>query len=252
MKLSSLCNKLCYITLGVLGCLLSTKIFDEHIFLRDFYVYYTNLTNYLCLGVMIFCFVKEYKIVKSKINGNAAPPINYSSEHPFAGMQVQIHDYNTSSTRTSKLTSTIFTSAILIFVTFVVYNMWLADYSLNNYFFSLYNMLFHVVLPIWFIIFALSLTPKISLFTPIYAFIVQSVYILFVFVRSLIIKGAPARIIYPYFFLNFETLGFWGSIKWLAYMFVLTCACGYGLILINKLIWMIKSRKNLNKNLQKK
>jgi dolichyl-phosphate-mannose--protein O-mannosyl transferase len=45
------------------------------------------------------------------------------------------------------------------------------------------------------------------------------------------------RVVYPYFFLNFETLGLAGSIKWVAIMVAVTLCFGY-------LFWLIIYLKN--------
>ena len=42
-----------YCTLGIVGCIACLGIFDDiKTFRWDFYVYFTNLSNFLCLGVM--------------------------------------------------------------------------------------------------------------------------------------------------------------------------------------------------------
>ena len=42
-----------YCTLGLVGCVASLGIFDNVDLIRwDFYVHFTNISNFLCLGVM--------------------------------------------------------------------------------------------------------------------------------------------------------------------------------------------------------
>ena len=51
-----------YCTLGLVGCIASLGIFDNINMIRwDFYVHFTNLSNYLCLGVMVAALVQTAK-----------------------------------------------------------------------------------------------------------------------------------------------------------------------------------------------
>ena len=122
-NLAKLCAELVYVVLSSVGALLSTHLFTTHIFSRDFYVYYTNLTNFFCLGIMIACFIRSYKACKNNI----------------------------ALKQSKTLDNLKFVATILISITFLVFNILLADFSLNNYFLNLYNLLYHVVLPIYFI-----------------------------------------------------------------------------------------------------
>ena len=43
-----------YCTLGLVGCIASLGIFDNVNEIRwDFYVHFTNISNFLCIGVMV-------------------------------------------------------------------------------------------------------------------------------------------------------------------------------------------------------
>ncbi len=48
-----------YCVLAVIGLLNSLGYFSAD-FNEDFYVYYTNLSNYICMGVMFVSFRKNY------------------------------------------------------------------------------------------------------------------------------------------------------------------------------------------------
>ena len=51
-----------YCTLGIVGCIACLGIFDDiKTFRWDFYVYFTNLSNFLCLGVMIAALVQTIR-----------------------------------------------------------------------------------------------------------------------------------------------------------------------------------------------
>ena len=51
-----------YCTLGLVGCIACLGIFDDiKMFRWDFYVYFTNLSNFLCLGVMVTALIQTIK-----------------------------------------------------------------------------------------------------------------------------------------------------------------------------------------------
>ena len=51
-----------YCTLGLVGTIASLGIFDNINSIRwDFYVHFTNISNFLCLGVMIACLVQTIR-----------------------------------------------------------------------------------------------------------------------------------------------------------------------------------------------
>ena len=51
-----------YCTLGLVGCIACLGIFDDvKAFRWDFYVYFTNLSNFLCLGVMVAALIQTIK-----------------------------------------------------------------------------------------------------------------------------------------------------------------------------------------------
>ena len=49
-----------YITLGLVGLVASLGIFDNINMIRwDFYVHFTNISNFLCIGVMLAALVRR-------------------------------------------------------------------------------------------------------------------------------------------------------------------------------------------------
>lgn len=197
----SMFYKVSYIVLGIIGLLLSTHFFTEHIFYKDFYIYYTNLTNVFCIVVM------------------------------YINLKEQLKEFSTNYLRSFKknilLSNLNVLAAILITITLFVYNICLADFTIQNYWGSLYNLLFHIILPIWFVLYVLGSTFKFNWYMPLIAYLCQCVYVVLIFLRSLVLNGSTGRVIYPYFFLNFETLGFWGSFKWLMLMLIFSLTSGY-------------------------
>ena len=51
-----------YCTLGFVGCIASLGIFDNINVIRwDFYVHFTNISNFLCIGVMLASLIQTAK-----------------------------------------------------------------------------------------------------------------------------------------------------------------------------------------------
>ena len=112
-----------YCTLGFVGCVASLGIFDNINIIRwDFYVHFTNISNYFCIGVMLAALIQT---VKRKDDGyvTAAPMLK------FIGM-------------------------LAILLTFLVFNIMLAgaegrDPQAN---WRVGSLIFHVTLPILYIV----------------------------------------------------------------------------------------------------
>ena len=66
-----------YCTLGLVGCVACLGIFDDiKTFRWDFYVYFTNISNFLCLGVMVAGLVQTIK-KKEDSFVTAAPALKF-------------------------------------------------------------------------------------------------------------------------------------------------------------------------------
>ena len=66
-----------YCTLGFVGCVASLGIFDNINLIRwDFYVHFTNISNYFCIGVMLTALIQT---AKRKEDGfvTAAPMLKF-------------------------------------------------------------------------------------------------------------------------------------------------------------------------------
>ena len=51
-----------YCTLGFVGCVASLGIFDDINMIRwDFYVHFTNISNFLCIGIMLAALIQTAK-----------------------------------------------------------------------------------------------------------------------------------------------------------------------------------------------
>lgn len=184
-----------YCTLGFVGIVSCTGIFDDITQFRwDFYVHFTNISNFLCIGIMFAALIQTAK-KKEDSFVKTAPLLK------FIGM-------------------------LGILLTFLVFNIMLAgnrDPQLN---WRIGSLTFHVVLPImyvadWFIFYERK---KCKWYYPIASIAFPVAYLVFIFIQaaimrfdtSILIPGTDTPLIYPYFFVNLETLGVGGVLKWVA------------------------------------
>ena len=199
-------------TIGVLGVLASVGLF-EAVFRWDFYVYYTNISNYLCVAVM---FMELIQVLRSKEDGyiDACPKLK------FIGL-------------------------VGILLTFLMFNVIMAPTKSLTYILSARSLSLHVLIPIlyvsdWFLFYERRKTtwryPLIALTVPIsyMAFILVHAAAL-KFNSSILCFAGDAPLIYPYFFLNYDELGFGGLILWAVIIVAALVACGYLFCLLDKI-----------------
>lgn len=193
-----------YIVLGVIGFIHSLGYFSQS-FNFDFYLYYTNLSNYICLGIMIAIFVSTIKSANKKEDGfvQVAPK--------FKLMCV-----------------------IMILVTCLVYNFLLArENGVYNYFMSIGNLTNHLILPIMFVLDWVLFYEhgKVKWYYPLLCTIMPLIYVAFIIIRALIINATIgvgySGLLYPYFFLDASTLGWGGVIGWVFALLIIFIAIGY-------------------------
>ena len=196
-----------YCTLGLVGLVACLGIFDNINMIRwDFYVHFTNLSNFLCIGVMLASLIQTAK-KKEDSYVTTAPVLK------FIGM-------------------------LGILLTFLVFNIMLAgaegrDPQLN---WRVGSLCFHVVLPImyiadWFLFYERK---KCKWYYPIASIAFPLAYVVFLLIQaiilgfnsSILIPTTETPLIYPYFFVNIETQG-WGVLMWIAILTVAFVAVGY-------------------------
>ena len=205
-----------YCTLGLVGCIASLGIFDDiKMFRWDFYVYFTNISNFLCFGVMIAALIQTAK--KKEDSYVSAAPL-----WKFIGM-------------------------LGILLTFLVFNIMLAgaegrDPQLN---WRIGSILFHVVLPIlyiadWFLFYERKQSkwhyPIASAGFPLaYAIFLLIHAAILKFDSSILTPTGTGVLIYPYFFVNLETQGPTGVLMWVGILAVVFIAVGFGFFGLDKL-----------------
>ena len=196
-----------YCTLGIVGSIACLGVFDNVSMMRwDFYVYFTNISNFLCLGVMIASLVQT---AKRRGDGyvTTAPMMK------FIGM-------------------------LGILLTFLVFNLVLAgaagrDPQLN---WRIGSLTFHVVLPVmyiadWFLFYERR---QSKWYYPVASVGFPLAYAIFLLIQAAAL-GFNAEIkhplsttplIYPYFFVDLRD-GVDKVLMWIAVLAVVFVAVGF-------------------------
>ena len=205
-----------YCTLGVVGCIASLGIFDNINMIRwDFYVHFTNISNYFCLAIMFAGLIQTIK-KKDDSYVSAAPMLK-------------------------------FIGVLGILLTFLVFNIMLAgapgrDPQAN---WRIGSLLAHVVLPImyiadWFLFYERK---KCKWYYPIASIGFPLAYVIFLLIQaiilnfdsSILIPTTTTPLIYPYFFVNLETQGVGGVLMWIAILSAAFVAVGFAFFGLDRL-----------------
>ena len=205
-----------YVTLGIVGFVASLGIFDNIRMIRwDFYVHFTNISNYFCLAIMLAGLIQTVK-KKEDSYVSAAPLLK------FIGM-------------------------LGILLTFLVFNIMLAgaegrDPQAN---WRIGSLLAHVLLPImyiadWFLFYERK---NCKWYYPIASIAFPLIYVVFLLIQasilkfdsSILIPSTTTPLIYPYFFVNLETQGVSGVLMWIGILAVAFAAVGYLFFGLDKL-----------------
>ena len=196
--------RMLYCALAVLGFVAQLGLFQGTLN-RSYLVFYTNLSNLLC---MFFMFFSLFAAVAEKRPRDFAPAVK-------------------------------FVFLIMILVTFLLYNILLSDYpSVAAYFSSLKNGLNHCILPILFVLewFLFYERGKTRWSWPLLAMLPPFCYVVFILVRArmLAILCRLAPVVYPYYFLNLKKLGWPGFLRWMAILLAAFLALGYALCALDR------------------
>ena len=205
-----------YVTLGFVGCVAGLGIFDNINLIRwDFYVHFTNISNYFCIGVMLAALIQTAK-KKEDSYVTAAPMMK------FIGM-------------------------LGILLTFLVFNIMLAgaegrDPQAN---WRIGSLLAHVVLPImyiadWFLFYERK---NCKWYYPIASIGFPLAYVVFLLIQAVILKfdssilipTTTTPLIYPYFFVNLETQGVSGVLMWIGILAAAFVAVGYVFFVLDRM-----------------
>ena len=205
-----------YCTLGFVGVIASLGIFDNVNAIRwDFYVHFTNISNFLCIGIMLTALIQT---AKKKEDGYVAT----APMLKFIGM-------------------------LGILLTFLVFNIMLAgaegrDPQAN---WRIGSLVFHVVLPIlyiadWFLFYERK---KCRWYYPVASIGFPLAYVIFLLIQavilrfdsSILIPTTQTPLIYPYFFVNIDTQGIPGVLMWIGILSVAFVAVGFAFFGLDRL-----------------
>lgn len=182
-----------YTALAVVACVGSVGFYDMK-FTVDFYIYFTNISTYLCAGIMIAELIQTAR----------KPDDSYVTTAPRLRM----------------------ISMLGLVLTFLVFNLLLAndparDPALN---YKVECILCHIILPIMYVADWVMFYEhgKINWKLPLLSALFPLLYLLYVLVHAALWKfdssimnyAGTDPIIYPYFFLNPERVGIGGMIVW--------------------------------------
>ena len=205
-----------YCTFGLVGIVASIGVFDNVNAIRwDFYVHFTNISNYLCVGVMLAALIQTAR-KKENSYVSAAPMLK-------------------------------FIGVLGILLTFLVFNIMLAgaegrDPQAN---FRIGSVMFHEVLPImyiadWFLFYERK---KCKWYYPIASIGFPLCYAIFLFIQAVILKfdssilipTTQTPLIYPYFFVNLDKLGIPGVLSWIGILAAAFAAVGFAFLGLDRL-----------------
>ena len=211
-----------FCAIGIIGIIASFGFFDM-VWRWDFYIQFTNLSNYFCVAIM---FAELIQTAKKK-------------EDSFV----------------SALPLLKFVGVLLIFLTFVVFNFAIAqestrDHALN---YKINSVTFHVVLPIMFIADWLLFyeKKKVKISWPFISVLFILCYGIFIFIHAAIYKFDSSVLnyfgtgpfIYPYFFLNIDTYGVGGVLLWMLGLGVVFVVIGFVFYGIDRVISRLQKKK---------
>lgn len=185
-------------------------------FTGDFYIYFTNLTNYLCFGIMLAELAQTAR----------------KSGDSFVRTAPRLR----------------FISMLGMVLTFLVFNLLLAgdparDPALN---YKVECILCHIVLPVlyladWVLFYEHGkLTWKYPLLSALYPL----AYVAYVYIHaalrgfdsSVLNYAGTDPVIYPYFFLNPERVGAGGVVLWVLALLAAFVAGGFLLMLVDRML----------------
>lgn len=194
-KKLSIAYQICYCALAVVGFLAQLGLL-QGVLNRNYLVYYTNLSNLLC---MLFGFFSLAHLLRG--GSDFAPALK-------------------------------FVFCIMISVTFILYNGLLANYkSIFDYFASLKNGLNHCILPILFMLDWILFYErgKTQWTYPLLSIVPPALYVAYILIRAWLLDalGRTAAVVYPYYFLNLANLGWGGFLRWMGMLLAGFLALGY-------------------------
>ena len=198
-----------YFTLSIIAFLASLGLF-RYDYYDNWYIHFTNLSNYFCMCMMGAELVETVKH-KERPHNTVFPKLKYMG-------------------------------VIMILLTFCVFNFMLAGAEGRNPAdnFAIASVLLHIVLPILFIgDWVLFYERKqVKWYDPLLSLAVPLIYVGYILIRAPFVTLDPTNkdiMKYPYFFLNVDEIGWGGLAKWVGILMIGFVAVGYLLVGLDRL-----------------
>lgn len=143
-----------------------------------------------------------------------------------------------------------FVLTVSIIVTAIGYQWLLEIYSVEvPYFITPLNGLYHLVLPVMFFLDWLLFYRRgaVRLWHPPLETVISLLYTVYILLRAAVIRwfGISNAVLYPYFFVNPDYIGWAGIGYWVVVMAAAHLVLGYGLYVIDRLVGKITAWKKL-------
>ncbi len=196
-----------YCLLAAVALCMDFKLFTGNVTTRPL-IFYTILSNMLCSGFMLISFIKGIRNQESVCT--VAPLCK-------------------------------FLFMVMILLTALVHNLLLEYHSsLFSYFADVKNALHHLILPVMFFLDWLFFYPRRSIkpWQPLLVPVIPLLYVCYILLRAAYVRqaGISVGVLYPYFFLNVESLGWSEFGVWMGILLAVLLALGYGLYGIDRLL----------------
>ena len=209
-----------FCAIGIIGVIASFGFFDM-VWRWDFYIQFTNISNYMCVGIMIAELIQTAK----------------KKEDSFVTVAPMLK----------------FVGVLSILLTFIVFNFFIANESTRdpvlNY--KINSVTFHVILPVMYILdwFLFYERKKVKVSYPLISVLFPLCYGIFIFIHATIYKFDSSVLnyfgtgpfIYPYFFLNIDTYGVGGVCLWILGLGAVFIGVGFIFMVLDKVLGKKKS-----------
>ena len=209
-----------YIGIAIIAILASLGLFEMS-YRWDFYVHFTNLSNYLCAILM---FLELRDTAKKQID-------SYVTTYPMIK----------------------FIALLGILLTFIIYNFVLAKQRELEEIFVVSSVTLHMILPVMFTLDYILFYEhgKLKWYYPIVASVFPLLYAVFIYIHAAILNfdssiyfpGRTDPFIYPYFFLNLDKYGVVGVIKNITIIFIVFMVFGYIILFADKILGKMNNNK---------
>ena len=197
-----------FLFVSLVGCVLSLGFFEGG-YNPTFYLYFTNISNYLCFGVILTLLIDDIKKFRKGVKNEL------SSMAPNFRLSV----------------------CVMIILTFAVYNTILNHPFKVAYWTNVRSILLHLVCPVMFVIdYLLFSKPRqLRLSAPFLTLIVPAIYVFYILIRAEVYAGTKTMA-YPYFFLNVYEIGWGNVVLYILGIGVCVLALGFVLWAYDKLV----------------